>query len=420
MEVKSKFISYYDSVFEKNMNNELVLYKKDSFYPCIQIEVITIEKSREDMGILEMTVLKLIQHNISNINDIAKLTGFNKADKLKILIEEMIGYGLINVNYNNNNLSLSEIGKQSVKTGFQMMETTASLLLCGITGKLLPKIMYNARKVEGSNLASSIGFKYLIDETPTISLESLSLENINKSKYNLKDEVQYISKYIDYTQVFLEADITIYQNSEKILSSSININKEEVDWTLDSSYFINEIKLDTIDLMEIAENISRYFELIDTKISSKGFNSIQINFTDIDIDALKEQVHLHPLLAYIGSETPAENFIIKSIPLNRLPFRSTANSTTDNKWRQQLQGQVFYLTTSSEKILNLACIYRSVYNVDKEYFKLPLHERIPYGQYLKEKIYSLPFEINDINHVIEYYSSNNIKKIVLENNKNNG
>lgn len=415
MEVKSKFISYYDSVFEKNKNNELVLYKKDSFYPCIQIEVITVEKSREDMGILEMTVLKLIQHNISNINDIAKLTGFNKADKLKILIEEMVGYGLINVNYNNNILSLSEIGKQSIKTGFQMMETTASLLLCGITGKLLPKTMYNAIKIEGSNLASSIGFKYLIDETQTISLENLSLENINKSKYNLKDEVQYISRYIDYSQVFLEADITIYQNSEKILASSININKEEVDWALDSSYLINEIKLDTVDLMEIAENIVRYFELIDTKISSIGFNSIQIDFVDIDNGALKEQVHLHPLLAYIGSGIPTESFIIKSIPLNRLPFRSAANSPTDNKLRQQLQGQVFYLTTSSEKILNLACIYRSIYNVDKEYFRIPRHERLQYGQYLKEKIFSLPFEIKDINYVVKNYFKDNIQKIVLRN-----
>ena len=56
MKQKRKFIDYFDSVFEKNKNDELIVYKKSSFYPCIQIEVITVEKSREDMGILEMTI----------------------------------------------------------------------------------------------------------------------------------------------------------------------------------------------------------------------------------------------------------------------------------------------------------------------------------------------------------------------------
>ena len=60
MNQKRKFIDYFESVFEKNIHNEMIVYKKSSFYPCVQIEVITVEKSREDMGILEMTILKLI------------------------------------------------------------------------------------------------------------------------------------------------------------------------------------------------------------------------------------------------------------------------------------------------------------------------------------------------------------------------
>ena len=100
MNQKRKFIDYFESVFEKNIHNEMIVYKKSSFYPCVQIEVITVEKSREDMGILEMTILKLINLGISDLTQIAKLTGFNKADKLNALIEEMIGYGMLECNKN--------------------------------------------------------------------------------------------------------------------------------------------------------------------------------------------------------------------------------------------------------------------------------------------------------------------------------
>jgi len=43
------------------------------------------------MGALEMTILKLIKLGITDIDQIAILTGFNKADKLNALIEQ---YGL--------------------------------------------------------------------------------------------------------------------------------------------------------------------------------------------------------------------------------------------------------------------------------------------------------------------------------------
>ncbi|MBD3808780.1 MAG: hypothetical protein IE880_08735, partial [Epsilonproteobacteria bacterium] len=236
MKQKRKFIDYFDSVFEKNKNDELIVYKKSSFYPCVQIEVITVEKSREDMGILEMTILKLIKLGISDIVQIANLTGFNKPDKLHALIDEMIGYGMIELK--NSKLYISEIGKESIACGYQMIATRTSLLLCGITGKLLPKAMYGAKRVEVDELSSCIGFKYLIDEKPTISLESLNLRGIDKRKYNIKDEVDYISEYLDYTQVFLEADITIYQTTSKSYLPEISINKDKVDWAIDSKQLL--------------------------------------------------------------------------------------------------------------------------------------------------------------------------------------
>jgi hypothetical protein len=416
MKQKRKFIDYFDSVFEKNKNDELIVYKKSSFYPCIQIEVITVEKSREDMGILEMTILKLIKLGISDIVQIAKLTGFNKPDKLNALIDEMIGYGMIELK--NSKLYISEIGKESIACGHQMIATRASLLLCGITGKLLPKAMYGAKRVEVDELSSCIGFKYLIDEKPTISLESLDLRGIDKRKYNIKDEVDYISEYLDYTQVFLEADITIYQSPSKTYLPEISINKDKVDWAIDSKQLLSEISMDTTKLSDLAFNLKTYFSEFgfnDMQVKEKEFNCVEIECLTVPIKTLKFDLNGHPLLAYIGSfSNPSNKFEYMPIPINRLPFPQK-KETRDKKLAFLIQGQMIYLTTTSKEILTYALIYRKLYEIRYDFFKIPYDERDKkFSEYFNEKVELLEFEERLIQDVINNYLSQRYKKMIHE------
>ena len=423
MKQKSKFIDYFDSVFEKNKNDELIVYKKSSFYPCIQIEVITVEKSREDMGILEMTILKLIKLGISDIVQIAKLTGFNKPDKLNALIDEMIGYGMIE--FKNDKLFISEIGKESITCGHQMIATRASLLLCGITGKLLPKAMYGAKRVEVDELSSCIGFKYSIDEKPTISLESLDLRGIDKRKYNIKDEVDYISEYLDYTQVFLEADITIYQTPSKTYLPEISINKDKVDWAIDSKQLLSEISMDTTKLSDLAFNIKTYFSEFgfnDMQVKEKEFNCVEIECLTIPTKTFKFDLNGHPLLAYIGSfSNPSNKFEYMPIPINRLPFLRSINYKTklnesDENYsilNRSLQGQMIYLTTISKEILTYALIYRKLYEIRYDFFKIPYDERDKkFSEYFNEKVELLEFDEQLIQDVINNYLSQRYKKMI--------
>jgi hypothetical protein len=414
MKQKRKFIDYFDSVFEKNKNSELIVYKKSSFYPCVQIEVITVEKSREDMSILEITILKFINLGISDIVKIAELTGFNKADKLNALIDEMIGYGMIE--RKNNKLYISEIGKESISCGHQMIATRASLLLCGITGKLLPKAMYGAKRVEIHELSSCIGFKYLIDEKPTISLESLNLKGIDKRKYNIKDEVDYISEYLDYTQVFLEADITIYKTSLKNYFTEISINKDIVDWAIDSKQLLNEISIDTTKLNDLAFNFKTYFsefEFNDIQVKDKDFNCVEVESSSISLKTLKLDFNGHPLLAYIGNFTSSSNkFEYMPIPINRLPFIQQKEKR-DKKLNIAIQGQMIYLTTTSTEILTKALIYRKLYEIRFDYFKIPYNERIGnFNDYFNEKVLLLEFDKQEIHDVIDNYLSQRYKKII--------
>lgn len=414
MKQKRKFIDYFDSVFEKNKNDELIVYKKSSFYPCVQIEVITVEKSREDMGILEMTILKLIKLGISDIVQIVNLTGFNKPDKLHALIDEMIGYGMIELK--NSKLYISEIGKESIACGHQMIATRTSLLLCGITGKLLPKAMYGAKRVEVDELSSCIGFKYLIDEKPTISLESLNLRGIDKRKYNIKDEVDYISEYLDYTQVFLEADITIYQTTSKSYLPEISINKDKVDWAIDSKQLLSEISMDTTKLSDLAFNFKTYFSEFgfnEILVKEKEFNCVEIECSSILAKTLKIDFNGHPLLAYIGSfSNPSNKFEYMPIPINRLPIPQK-KETRDKKLAFLIQGQMIYLTTTSKDILTKALIYRKLYEIRYDFYKIPYDERDKkFNEYFNEKIELLEFDEPLIQDVIDNYLSQRYKKMI--------
>ena len=415
MNQKRKFIDYFESVFEKNIHNEMIVYKKSSFYPCVQIEVITVEKSREDMGILEMTILKLINLGISDLTQIAKLTGFNKADKLNALIEEMIGYGMLECN--KNKLMISSIGKESISCGHQMIATRASLLLCGITGKLIPKAMYGAKRIEVSDLPSCIGFKYLIDEKPTISLESLNLKDIDKRKYNIKDEVAYISEYIDYTQVFLEADITIYKTSQNSYQPEITINKDEVDWAIDSKQLLNEISIDNTKLSDYSQNFKDYFSefgFSDIEVINKEFNCVEIIASSIPEKTLKLDFNGHSLLAYIGNFSQQSSYEYMPIPINRLPFPQNEHNK-DKKLYMVIQGQMIYLSTTSNEILQKAILYRKLYEIKYDFYKIPYEERNKkFSEYFYEKIHQLEFDMETIQDLIDNYLSQRFKKMVYK------
>jgi len=416
MKTKRKFLDYFDSVFTKYKNSELVVYKKSSFYPCIQIDIVTIEKSREDMGVLEMTILKLINLGISGIMQIAELTGFNKSDKLNALINEMIGYGMIELK--DQKLYLSEIGKESISCGHQMIATRASLLLCGITGKLLPKAMYGATRVEGDELGSCLGFKYLIDEEPTISLESLNISGIDKRKYNIKDEVDYISEYLDYTQVFLEADITIYKTLSNTYLAEISINQDKVDWAIDPNRLLREIKLDTIRLSDFIIDFKRYFSELgfcDIEIKDKEFNCVEIQCSSMPEKFLQSDFEREPILAYIGTFIDLyHKYDYLPIPFNRLPLY-LKQENGNKKFISAMQGQAIYITTTSNDILTKALICRKLYEIKYNFFQIPYRERnINFREYFYQKRELFEFDDQVIQDVIDNYLSQRYKKLIYK------
>ena len=277
--------------------------------------------------------------------------------------------------------------------------------------------MYGAKRIEVSDLPSCIGFKYLIDEKPTISLESLNLKDIDKRKYNIKDEVAYISEYIDYTQVFLEADITIYKTSQNSYQPEITINKDEVDWAIDSKQLLNEISIDNTKLSDYSQNFKDYFSefgFSDIEVINKEFNCVEIIASSIPEKTLKLDFNGHPLLAYIGNFSQQSNYEYMPIPINRLPFPQNEHKK-DKKLYMVIQGQMIYLSTTSNEILQKAILYRKLYEIKYDFYKIPYEERNKkFSEYFYEKIHQLEFDMETIQDLIDNYLSQRFKKMVYK------
>lgn len=351
-----RFIDYFEDALQKNKNDELIVYKKDSYYPCIELEVKMVENVKKDMGILEMTILKLVALGINDVSNIAILLGFDKPKKISSLLDEMHGYSMLELK--NKRLHLTQLGKQSLKTGQQMIETANKLLLCGLTGRLLPEKMYAAKRSDYDALKGHRLTKYLINESYSLPLKDLDLQGINKKKYNIKPEVQYISSYDSYTQIVLESQISVVENQDK-LALEIFINKELVDWEI-SNDFMKEIDQEVENLMNYKDFFYEHFAkqgFKDLQIKKLKFKAIEINFSDVNLELLTKPFYQNPFLGFIGV-FGTNNKYATPIPINYLIFPSK-----DDLKDKNIQGGVFYFTTNNIALLEKSAIYKELIDI---------------------------------------------------------
>jgi hypothetical protein len=149
------------------------------------------------------------------------------------------------------------------------------------------------------------------------------------------------------------------------------------------------------------------------QVKEKEFNCVEIECLTVPIKTLKFDLNGHPLLAYIGSfSNPSNKFEYMPIPINRLPFPQK-KETRDKKLAFLIQGQMIYLTTTSKEILTYALIYRKLYEIRYDFFKIPYDERDKkFSEYFNEKVELLEFEERLIQDVINNYLSQRYKKMI--------
>ena len=212
--INKTFVSYYNDTLNLINEGHKIIFAKESYYPVLEIEAELIERNREELGGLELVILKLVEKNVGCISDISKLVGISSV-KLKKVIENFLGTGLITENINALNkkecLLLTDLGKMAINEGAMLAKTTRSFYFCGITGQLMPADFYKIQPVDIDLLPVNIKQKLLIDNSEQLSINANFKSVIgNKKKFNIPDEAIDIKLTENSAPVFFPGFLIIY------------------------------------------------------------------------------------------------------------------------------------------------------------------------------------------------------------------
>jgi predicted transcriptional regulator len=188
------------------------IYLNNALYPIISIQVRLREKSREQMGDIEATILKLCAIGVADLEKMSFAMGIAQ-QRLAPIVSEIIGRGLLRVTKDTTFL-VTELGKLSLEHGCEVVETDRSVLICGITGRLLPKNIYSMNLITAKDLKEIVYIPDLIQESFTIPLRALDLSAIpNKKSVNLPDETISIVGVIEESAEpnFISTVVAIHQ-----------------------------------------------------------------------------------------------------------------------------------------------------------------------------------------------------------------
>ncbi|MBP7232475.1 MAG: hypothetical protein KBA28_11155 [Syntrophaceae bacterium] len=261
-----------------------IIYLNDALYPVLNIQVRLREHSREQMGDIEITVLKLCSIGVVNLDKMSFAMGI-APQRLDPIVREIIGRGLIAVDDKDDAFYLTELGKLSLQHGKEVIEIDRSVLLCGITGRLLPRRIYSMNRKKIQELKERKSYiPDLIQESVKIPLQALDLSSItSKKEVNLPDETISIEGMIEGSAEpnFINTVIAISKDSDGSLKNELYYNGGLIDW-LDKKQILG--MLEPLGFPEMSPKdavekiICRFAELGATvsSVQMDTFNNVQI------------------------------------------------------------------------------------------------------------------------------------------------
>lgn len=209
-----------------------VIYQKSALYPALEILVRIREKSREQCGDLEYHILRLVSAGASYQSELSFLTGFPETKLLPIL-QDMAGRGLLAQDRDTmTRFTPSELGQLTLQHGKEILETNRAILLCGLTGRLLPRELYSAPTIDLSQLKNERFLTELIMENKAITLSHLNLGQMtDKRSVNIPDEATEICGVIagSATPRYLKCEIVLFAVAG---NTKVNLyfSQGQIDW----------------------------------------------------------------------------------------------------------------------------------------------------------------------------------------------
>ena len=182
-----------------------VFYSRPCLLPCLELEVLLKERSREEASEVDLMLLRCLGLGIRSTASLRRLMGI---DVRKLLLDA-IGRGL--VDGSDGTLRLSETGAETLQLGVPVRKVRRALRLCAISGRLLPRSAYELPfdriledKVDTSHGIASFA------EPEKVSLAALSSGWQDRKHYlNLPDETVAIEQVISHRPAMLHARLAL-------------------------------------------------------------------------------------------------------------------------------------------------------------------------------------------------------------------
>ena len=370
-----------------------IIYLRDALYPAVEAQIILREKSREQLGDIERTILQLIQQGIVNPDSIAYLMGLER-HKLLPLIRELEGRNLIEWQEKSGYI-LSELGQLSVSLGVQVIEVERAVLLCGITGKLLPKEAYNVSHSAPDELSGNVYHYELMEESHKVPLTELDISKIpDKRAVNLPDEALSVEKLINYKPQFLKGVFVLYRDSPATEHVEVYFGRKAIDW-LNPLQIVKHLeplgyaaqKTPAAVLAEIATHLQTLGAEIQGKGNLDTYGNPVFNLGQVNLSFKQERLRSgHLLLLHLG--TPQ----YQALPIGRFPLKGT----------DLLYGRTLTLNAVNRTLRQEVEILRTLEVGKRAFSNLPRHQR-PQNRfsYLKSCLERAGFTLESARSVVE-------------------
>lgn len=355
-----------------------ITYVRKALYPVLEAKTLLRERSRDQIGDVEKFTLRLLAEEVSFEDDVARLLGF-KVTKIGPILKELEGRGLIEGGPVRH-YTLTELGRLSHEQGAAVFEVERSLLLCGLSGRLLPRELYNIPRMATSQLPRAVFGREFLEGAPEIALSELSLSRIkDKRKVNLPDEAVEILGVVGTSPSFMEGILVIYFDTEGNQRAELHFGRASVDWLQPKQVLpiveplgysvgksAEQVKeMIAAELLELGAVVSGAITVDHLQNVRAGIRAINGNFAGYRYEN-------NSLALYLGTSKH------KPVPIGCFPFPQKKNATASSvspKKVDILYGRTLSLIAEGADLAKTIDVMRVCHDIVREFARLSVVEK---------------------------------------------
>jgi hypothetical protein len=382
---------------------ESPLYIRQCLFPVLNVEVKLLERSREEMGELQHTLLGLVASGVGSPTSLAGLTGLGQ-HRLPAIMEELQGRSLVKRAFDGT-ISITELGKESLAHGSELSETSRALLLCGLTGKLLPKRLYYGDRYTMDEVRKPACYSDFIIPVDKVPLTGLDLSKIGRKRdYALPDEALRVLEIIASEPLFMRGIVAVSSPPEGGGKATVHFDQGVVDWIAANRVvpLIEPLGFSArLSEKECMETLARQFEqlglTVEFFLEGGGVPKLKGRIVKVSRKAAEQFLYGQPLLQFVGTSR------FKPLPIGKFPERKG----------DVLFGYCMYLELAPDMNELLINQLRSFEESFGQYWKTPRHERDKHWQvFVKKKLKAYDVSVAGLKAVLKHVRNTKMQEFV--------